>query len=145
MTAPSTPDPLDYDAVTTRLRAITERQIAATPGPWRSTWDDDQPEQDDSPWDTAIIESLDTDLDPKERMVVGMIYYDGLWAACSAPNAAFIAHSPDDIAYLMGIAREAMTVYEAATGVPGVVPLPQALSSLRLALNGPSGDGGTSG
>jgi hypothetical protein len=126
-------------ATIARLRAITERQMAATPGPWRSTWDDDQPERDDAPWDTTIIESLDADTDPKERMVVGTMYYDGLWAACSAPNAAFIANCPADIGYLMRVAREAMTVYEAATGVPGVVPLPKALAQLSEALNGPSG------
>ncbi len=72
------------------LDVIEARAAAATPGPWRSTWEDDnRPPLVDSCDDEIVVEAVGRT--GGERLVVGTMYYDGRWPACTEPNSAFIA------------------------------------------------------
>jgi hypothetical protein len=87
------------------LAAMRARVEAATPGPWRSTWDEikSPPERYDD--DEVAVESAATALsgdgNELKRMVVGTTYYDGVNLAIRRPDAAFIAAARTDIPRLL--------------------------------------------
>lgn len=94
------------------LDAIEARAAAATPGPWRSTWSDgDRPTLADICDDEIIVEAVGRE--SRDRLVVGTMYYDGRWPACSEPNAAFIAAARSDVPVLTGELRLARTERDA--------------------------------
>lgn len=73
---------------------------AATPGPWRSVWEEENPDPN-SHDEKAIIP-----LNPREGgygdFVTGLIWYDGPHAGCTKQDAAYIAAvSPDVVLDLL--------------------------------------------
>lgn len=77
------------------LKAIKARLAAATPGPWRSAWDDGDPNAD------VTIRSLAPGLDECASYVIVASWYDGPITLCLEADAAFIAAAPSDVAALV--------------------------------------------
>lgn len=77
------------------LRTLAER---ATPGPWRSAWAEQGKREDDA----AIV-------GPDDKPVVSCVQYDGIWAACSEPNSAYIAAASPSVAIELGALVDALT------------------------------------
>ncbi len=92
------------DATLAGWRRLAE---AATPGPWASMWEDETgPEEQDAP----VIVSTGVALD-EDKAVVGVQYYDGYWAACTRPNAAFIASAREAVPALLAALDEARAAH----------------------------------
>lgn len=77
------------------VQALRDALAKATPGEWVSAWDTDkkpQPiEPESSLGESWVIRSTSTDLTAdKDGLVVSTMYYDGLWAACTAEDARAI-------------------------------------------------------
>jgi len=80
----------------TDIPALRELLAKATPGPWRSTWDDPVPEgRCESIEDWNVIEG------PDKSLVVGMVVYDGHWPACTKENAALIVAAVNQLPSLL--------------------------------------------
>jgi hypothetical protein len=84
-----------------RIALIEARLESATPGPWRSTWDDDPFPISDLNEQVVIEAPNSPGADIFARMVVGVGCYDGLDASCTRENAALIAAAPTDLRYLL--------------------------------------------
>ena len=67
------------------LKTLAE---GATPGPWRSTWDD---EADPADLNEVVVETVAPQEKPYGSVVVGLLWYDGPHAACTRENSAYIA------------------------------------------------------
>ncbi len=106
--------PVEKAAEMIDLDAIKQRADAATPGPWYSTWNDPitTPISDDE--DGTVIRSEDERVPPADRVVVGSIWYDHSWAACTQPNAAFIAAARTDIPALVAEVERLQRIEAAA-------------------------------
>lgn len=88
------------------LDVIYARASRAEPGPWRSTWEDGStPIPTDTCDDEIIVEAVGRE--GVDRLVVGTMYYDGRWPACSELNAAFIAAARADVPRLVDALRAA--------------------------------------
>lgn len=77
------------------IAALRDALAKATQGEWVSAWDTDkkpQPiEPESSLGESWVIRSTSTDLTAdKDGLVVSTMYYDGLWAACTAEDARAI-------------------------------------------------------
>lgn len=79
------------------LDAIAIRHAAATPGPWRSAWDDPPTGDRYAPTVYSVAESTETCV----RGVVVLAYYDGDMVGCTKENAAFIAAAWEDVRSLL--------------------------------------------
>lgn len=82
-------------ATAEEVQALRDALAKATPGEWVSAWDTDkkpQPiEPESSLGESWVIRSTSTDLTAdKDGLVVSTMYYDGLWAACTAEDARAI-------------------------------------------------------
>ena len=69
-----------------KLQRLAE---AATPGVWRSAWHD---EPTANCFDEVAVEAPDS-TDLYGKCVVGLLWYDGPHAGCTAENAAYIAEA----------------------------------------------------
>lgn len=78
------------------LEPIKARESEATTGPWVSAWEC-------TPSHTETLETViyNPAAHDGEKQIVGFIFYDKYWAACSRPNAAFIASAREDIPALV--------------------------------------------
>ncbi len=74
------------------LDAIKQRVARATAGPWKSAWEH-------MPADEETLETViyNEDQPNGSKAIVGLLYYDGHWAACTQPNSTFIAHARTDV------------------------------------------------
>lgn len=73
------------------MKALKDRLAAASPGPWKDTWDEVANELGE----TETIVSADG------KMVFGLVWYNGLHASCRKEDSAFIAHARTDIPMLI--------------------------------------------
>lgn len=88
-------EPQTQSATPQEIAALRDALAKATPGEWVSAWDTDkkpQPiEPESSLGESWVIRSTSTDLTAdKDGLVVSTMYYDGLWAACTAEDARAI-------------------------------------------------------
>lgn len=89
------PQPTAAPITHEEIAALRDALAKATPGEWVSAWDTDkkpQPiEPESSLGESWVIRSTSTDLTAdKDGLVVSTMYYDGLWAACTAEDARAI-------------------------------------------------------
>lgn len=95
----------------------------ATPGPWRSHWDDEPK----SPEDDAVISAENGEL------VVGTAYYDGPMTACGKEDAAFIVALVNAWPRLRTVVEAAKAWRDDPMVEPDVGPLLDALKALEEA------------
>jgi hypothetical protein len=74
------------DAELAEWEALAE---AATPGLWRSTWDDPEPDEEPRFGEETTVEAVGRE--GPAAVVVGQGWYDGLHTTCRREDAAFIA------------------------------------------------------
>lgn len=85
------------------IAAMEARARAATEGPWRSNWRID--DREDRLDDIATVSSVSSAVPDSQRMVVGILWYDGLHSACRENDAEFIAHARTDVPALIAEVR----------------------------------------
>lgn len=93
---------VDLDGARKLAVEAQERADKATPGPWRSTWDEPHHETFDESTAVATEAPKET-LDPPDQMIVGTMWYDGLNSACRREDAFFIAAARSDVPALAAI------------------------------------------
>jgi hypothetical protein len=94
---------------TKNLELLKAQHAAATQGKWKSAWEDQVDQHVDD--ENVVIYAPDA---PKEQhMVVGLIYYDGNWAACTRPNAAAIATQHNAASLVHAIVEAALELEQA--------------------------------
>ncbi len=79
------------------LEEIEAELRAATPGPWRSSWDDETYDPDTGASNQWLIKSIDGN----DKNVVFIMYYDGNNLACTEEDAKLIANAPARIEALL--------------------------------------------
>lgn len=81
----------DLDAWRAEAATCAPLDAAATKGPWRSTWGDDEAADAErgKQGEEVVLES--TVLEGHERLVLGTLWHDGLRPCCREEDAAFIA------------------------------------------------------
>ena len=85
-----------------RLEALAAK---ATPGPWISTYETDDPPVG-ALMGESVIETRAPGISDLERMVVGTTYYDGTRPACCAEDARYLAALyPETVRRLIAAAR----------------------------------------
>lgn len=85
-----------------RLEALAAK---ATPGPWISTYETDDPPVG-ALMGESVIETRAPGISDLERMVVGTTYYDGTRPACCAEDARYLAAlDPETVRRLIAAAR----------------------------------------
>lgn len=97
------------------LVQIEQRVAAASAGPWRSRWRElaDAKQEDTE----SIVVPPDFDRPGSHegnRVVVGLLYYDGEHAAVTEDNAVFIAAARQDVPALVAEVRRLRELVEAA-------------------------------
>jgi hypothetical protein len=124
------------------LDAIDARAAAATAEPWVSLWTEKGlPALDPNDHDEVVIEA------PQQgsfydKVIVGSIWYDGPHAACSQPNAAFIASARSDVPRLSKALRAAWARIEQTVAImcgvvtpPGDLVTPEKLAEIRARID----------
>lgn len=115
------------DDVQGRLRAIREREQAATPGPWRTKR---------AP---GFLDVVPADYDPAKRYPhdtpIAAIFYRKSTERKDA-DGAFIANSRQDVPYLLGVAESALRLLDAwhAEEYDSGAALEERIGALRAAL-----------
>jgi hypothetical protein len=133
-------------ALRSHIECMVATASAATPGPWRSTWDDPDRPESCIDRDQVTVQSMNKDLGGEEefaRSVVALIWYDGENVSCRKKDAAHIAtFSPDVAVALLALAdaaitsRTALPVYERSTFVRGAVDSEEARAhALNVAID----------
>lgn len=81
----------DLDVWRAEAATCAPLDAAATKGPWRSTWGDDEAADAErgKQGEEVVLES--TVLEGHERLVLGTLWHDGLRPCCREEDAAFIA------------------------------------------------------
>ena len=93
-----------------RLEALAAK---ATPGPWISTYETDDPPVG-ALMGESVIETRAPGISDLERMVVGTTYYDGTRPACCAEDARYLAAlDPETVRRLIAAARAGDALAEA--------------------------------
>ena len=85
-----------------KINQIKDRLARVTLWPWRSAWNDKVVDYDD-----PIIYSVVPGVVRPE--VVSLMEYDGLNVACLRKDSEFIAHSPEDVDWLLNQLEAALT------------------------------------
>jgi hypothetical protein len=100
-------------ATTKNLELLKERHAAATQGKWKSAWEDQVEQHVDD--ENVVIYAPDA---PKEdHLVVGLIYYDGNWAACTRTNSIAIITQHNAAPLVHAIVEAALELEQASIDI----------------------------
>lgn len=111
---PSTPE-TEPPAPGLDVAAIAARCNAATPGPWRDTWEEFAAQTDHH--EGGVVQQVvetGPDGDDLPFPVVGLVWYDGPQLCTTKEDATFIAHARTDVPALLAALRAAEQEREAA-------------------------------
>lgn len=124
--------PLCGSDVTKQAREIA---AAATPGPWRSLWGQDDSDYEDDPLAVPTIVSEAPTVDRQSRMVVGIHRTDaGDFAGCARENANFIASSRELLPRLADAVDLAVKLVDSVRGALDGVSFDGSSATLDAAL-----------
>jgi len=121
--------PVDLDAWRAEAGACAPLDAAATRGPWRSTWGDDEGADAErgKRGEEVTIEAVG--LEGLARIVLGVTWYDGPHPCCREEDAAFIEAARD------GWPRDAARVARLADRCAALETLIAAWRKLAFAIN----------
>jgi len=121
---------LDEDALPSRLAEIEARLKAATPGPW-AWWRDPSLVEDG----VYAPKHPDTQYDADGKLVDACTVCRGMTGPTREANAQFIAAAPDDIAYLLELARGSSQAGSAPAEPPDYPSMREALQRVSFLLS----------